>query len=193
MKVEILDYRDNWQAVKDAAMNTIGKESGGYPSSEWKTKILRAEHSPIRLLVFRIRFTDIPYWVVGHFVRHKVGVEHFVSTQRTDRTGVDRSKLPQDAPVTYTMVVNAQSLINISRKRLCMQASPETRQAWYMVREALCEAGEREIVSAMVPECVYRGFCPELKGCGWAQADPERFGELLDMYREGAKADEVPD
>lgn len=183
MKVEILNYHDNWQAVKDAAMNTIGKESGSYPDSAWKRKILRAEHSPIRLLTFRIRFTDIPYWVVGHFVRHKVGVEHFVSTQRTDRTGVDRSKLPQDALVTYTMVANAQALINISRKRLCMQASTETRLAWFLVRCAFDHVGEAELAAAMVPECLYRGFCPEMKSCGWTHANPNVFRESLDGYR----------
>ena len=38
MKATLLNYQDNWQAVKDAAMNTIGKEGGKYPSSGWKRK-----------------------------------------------------------------------------------------------------------------------------------------------------------
>ena len=118
MRAELINYTDNWQAVKNAAMNTIGKEAGQYPSAEWKKKILLAEHSPIRLLVFTVRLTDLPYWVSVHLTRHKIGVEHFVSTQRTDRTGVDREELPQGAPVDHTMVINAQALINISRKRL---------------------------------------------------------------------------
>lgn len=170
MKVEILDYRDNWQAVKDRAMNTVGKETGKYPSSEWKAQILRAEHSPIRSLVFTIRFTDIPYWVVGHFVRHKIGVEHYVSTQRTDRTGVDRTKLPQDNLVIYTMVADAQALINISRKRLCSQASKETKEVWEMVKNEIANVGEIELAEAMVPECVYRGFCPEMRTCGYSNS-----------------------
>ena len=61
MKVELIDYKDNWQAVKNAAMNTIGKDAGKYPTPEWKRKILLAEHSPIRLLEFTIRFMDLPY------------------------------------------------------------------------------------------------------------------------------------
>ena len=165
MKVEILNYKDNWQAVKDAAMATIGKSGGKYPDSEWKRKILLAEHSPIRLLEFTVRMTDIPYWVSVHLVRHKIGVEHFVSTQRTDRTGVPRDELPQGARVTHTMHINAQALITISRKRLCGQAARETRCAWEAV---ISEIGifEPELASVCQPECVYRGFCPEMRTCG---------------------------
>ena len=60
MWVEIVNYEDRWQEVKNAAMNTIGKTDGKYPSSEWKWKILRAEHSPIRLLELTIRLHEIP-------------------------------------------------------------------------------------------------------------------------------------
>ena len=166
MKAKLLNYTDHWQEVKDAAMNTIGKEAGKYPSSDWKRKMLLAEHSPIRLLVFTVRLTDIPYWVSVHLCRHKIGVEHFVQTQRTDRTGTDRDGLPQGALVSHTMRINAQALINISRKRLCMQASPETRAAWRAVIDAIGER-EPEIKSVCIRECVYRGFCPEMKPCGY--------------------------
>lgn len=166
MKAELINYTDNWQAVKDAAMNTIGKESGFYPTSAWKRKILLAEHSPIRLLVFTVRITDLPYWVSVHLTRHKIGVEHFVQTQRTDRTGVNREELPQGALVNHTMVLNAQALINISRKRLCEQASPETRQTWLAVIGAI-RGKEPELASVCVRECFYRGFCPEMVSCGY--------------------------
>ena len=166
MKAEVINYQDMWQDVKDAAMNTIGKDGGVYPSSGWKRKILRAEHSPIRLLTLTIRLTDIPYWVSVHLVRHKIGVEHFVQTQRTDRTGVERTEKPQNAPVCHTMVINAQALINVSRKRLCAQASKETRDVWKAVVQAVREY-EPELADMCVPECVYRGFCPEMKSCGY--------------------------
>ena len=166
MKAELINYRDNWQAVKNAAMNTIGKEGGQYPSSEWKRSILLAEHSPIRLLTFTIRLTDIPYWVSVHLTRHKVGVEHFVGTQRTDRTGIDRDELPQSALVSHTMVINAQALINISRKRLCNQASFATREIWRTVIDQIGEH-EPELANLCVPECVYRGLCPEMRPCGY--------------------------
>ena len=117
MRAELIDYEDNWQKVKDAAMSTIGKDTGKYPSSEWKHKILRAEHSPIRLLEFTFVFRELPYWVSVHIVRHWLGIEHFVSTQRTDRTGVDRNNKSQNALVTHRIRVNAQAMINISRKQ----------------------------------------------------------------------------
>ena len=174
MKAEILNYVDNWQAVKNAAMNTVGKETGKYPDSDWKNRILLAEHSPIRLLTFTVRITDLPYWVSVHLVRHKIGVEHFVKTQRSDRTGVDRSDLPQGALVNHTMQINAQALINVSRKRLCTQASQETREAWKEVIEAI-RPNEPELAGVCVRECVYRGFCPEMVSCGYCESEAYRL------------------
>ena len=52
MYVDNFKHTDNWQEVKDATMNTIGKSTGKYPDSEWKTKLLRSEHSPIRKIRF---------------------------------------------------------------------------------------------------------------------------------------------
>ena len=180
MEAIMIDYKDNWQAVKNAAMNTIGKDSGKAPSSVWKRKILLAEHSPIRLLTFTIRLKDIPYWVSVHLSRHKHGIEHFVSTQRSDRTGVRRDELPQGALVTHTINVNAQALINISRKRLCNQASTETWAAWHeVVREV--KSWEPELASVCVPECVYRGFCPEMKSCGYV--DTNEYKNACKEYR----------
>ena len=169
-KIEILGFSDQWQAVKDAAMNTIGKESGKYPNSKWKMKILLAEHSPIRLLKLRIRIENLPYWVSTHFVRHKFGIDHWISTQRSDRTGICRDDRPQGAWVDYVFEANAQALINISRKRLCRQASPETRKVWSAVREAV-RAVEPELAACMVPECIYRGKCPEMSCCGYYPTD----------------------
>ena len=89
-----------WRQVADAARTTIRMEEGvKEPSSRWKKRILLAEHSPIRKMVFSWKWLNLPYWVSVHFVRHKFGIEHFVSTQRTDRTGADRTGARQDAPV----------------------------------------------------------------------------------------------
>ena len=106
-------------------------------------------------------------------------MEHFVQTQRTDRTGVDRDALPQGALVNHTMRINAQAVINISRKRLCGKASPETREAWLMVLKAIWDK-EPELYSVCVPNCVYRGFCPEMDGCGiWESGN---YLEYRDEY-----------
>ncbi len=151
-------------------MNTVGKDKGVYPTAAWKKKILLAEHSPIRLMQFAWKWSDLPYWVSVHIVRHKIGIEHFVSTQRTDRTGVDRTERPQNAPVLHQCQANAQALITISRKRLCSGASAETRQAWQLLKDEIAKV-EPELASCMVRECVYRGFCPEMYGCGFDKTE----------------------
>lgn len=157
-----------WSLALELARNTMGKEDNGKePSSEWKRKMLLARHSPIQAVFYHIKMVGIPYWVSVHLVRHKVGVDHWIRSQRSDRTGVSRDELPQGAPVVHEMVANAQAILTISRKRLCHQASPETRQAWTKVVEALRKAGEVELANACQPECVVcGGLCPELKPCG---------------------------
>lgn len=167
MNIEFVEAIGSWRAVADAARTTVNKDPGtGEPSAKWKRKMLISEHSPIRQLIYRWKWTNLPSWVSVHLVRHKIGIEHFVSTQRTDRTGVDRSQLPQDAPVTHECIADAQAIINISRKRLCHKASPETRAAWEMFLVELSKV-EPELVRVCVPDCMYRGLCPELKSCGF--------------------------
>lgn len=180
MKVELRGYHDQWQDIKNATMNTIGKSQGVYPTSEWKRKLLLSEHSPIRKLTINWRWVDLKYWTSVHLVRHKFGIEHFVTTQRTDRTGISRDELPQGALVNHECTANAQALITISRKRLCNGASLETRQAW---REVINEVAkvEPELASCCVVECVYRGYCPEMFPCGYTKTD--KFKEELSVYR----------
>lgn len=158
----------------------FARRKEGEPSSRWKKRILLAEHSPIRKLAFNWKWEDLPYWVSVHFVRHKFGIEHFVSTQRTDRTGDARESKRQDAPVVHECFANAQAVMTISRKRLCMQASPETRAAWKLVVDEIGKV-EPEVAACCVPECVYRGFCPEFKCCGYCKTPA--YAEALEKYR----------
>jgi hypothetical protein len=187
LKVEIINHnRNQWRAIADAARTTVGKDAGdGEPSSAWKRAMLLAEHSPIRLLQVNWKWTDLPSWVSVHFVRHKIGIEHFVRTQRTDRTGIDRSELQQGALVTHQCSANAQAIIAISRKRLCNQASSETTAAWLSMLNGLCRF-EPELANVCVPECVYRGFCPELKCCGFNGTPEYKFDRK--MYTGGQDA-----
>lgn len=173
--------RSTWRDVADAARTTIRLPEGqGEPTSTWKKRILLAEHSPIRLLIFRWKWLNLPSWVSVHLVRHKFGIDHFVSTQRSDRTGVDRNQARQDAPVNHECVANAQAILFISRRRLCRQASPETLAAWQQVVDAIGQE-QPEVAACCVPECVYRGFCPEFKTCGYA--DTPAFQHALETYR----------
>lgn len=156
--------------VKEAALDTIGKKPKKPTSEEWLYQILYAEHSPIRNIVVKGTWKKIKYWVSMHFVRHKVGIEHFVKTQRSDRTGIDRNAVPQGTDVSHSFVANAQAIINISRKRLCMQSSKETREKWL---EFLADMDKqlKPLKDLCVPECIYRGFCPELKPCGYSETE----------------------
>ncbi|EJT5937205.1 FAD-dependent thymidylate synthase [Clostridium perfringens] len=185
MKVELKDYRDLWQGIKNATMNTIGKNKGAYPTAEWKRKILLSEHSPIRKLIIGWRWINIKYWQSVHICRHKHGIEHFVTTQRTDRTGINRDELPQGSLVNHECEANAQGLINISRKRLCHCASLETRQAWQKVKEEVSKV-EPELAKCMVKECIYRnGLCPEMFTCGYnkTKAFEEELKEYTDIVK----------
>lgn len=176
------EYRDVWGKVKRAARTTINREGEGqYPSDEWKKSILLAEHSPIRKIKLSWKWTGLKSWVSVHFVRHKIGIEHWVRTQRTDRTGINRDELPQGSLVEHECEADAQALINISRKRLCNQASPETREAWKEVIEEL-KLHDPALASVCVKECVYRGFCPEMYPCGYANTDA--YKAQLAAYRD---------
>ena len=85
MRIEIKDYQDKWQVIKDATMTTISKDTGSYPTSEWKKKLLMSEHSPIRIGNITFKLYDIPSFVSGNLVRHHIGCEKFVSSRRSDR------------------------------------------------------------------------------------------------------------
>lgn len=183
MRVKIRDYKDNWQNIKNATLTTIDKDSGVYPNSEWKRRLLMSEHSPIRKLKVGWKWYDLMYWVSVHITRHKIGIDHFVRTQRTDRTKVNRNDLPQGAFVEHEVEANAQAIINTSRKRKCNCASPETKKAWNTALEELREV-EPELVSVCVPECVYRnGFCPEMFPCGYNKT--KAFQKELEEYLKG--------
>lgn len=191
MKTEILKIKGDWEEVVNDCRSTVGKsELGREPSNAFKRSILISEHSPIRDIQIKWRWANIKSWVATHWVRHKW--ECFVRTQRTDRTGVNRDSLPQDAPVDFVGDANVQALIDTMRKRLCCQASSETRQYAEDLKSAVWDK-ERAISNVLVPNCVYRCGCPELNPCGyWDRLVKETKGAILtsdiqqryDLYNE---------
>lgn len=163
MKTEILKIKGNWQDVVNDCRATVSKPPlGKEPSKKFKQQLLISEHSPIRNISVKWQWRDIKSWVATHWSRHKW--ECYISTQRSDRTGVDRDKLPQDSPVTFSGEANVQNLIDTMRKRLCCRASPETRKLAENFKQELYEH-EPEISDALVPNCVYRCGCPEGGKC----------------------------
>ena len=181
MHLNNFKMKGTWREVADSARTTIGLEEGTMAVADsWKKHILLAEHSPIRQLTYKWKWYDLPYWVSVHFVRHWLGILHWVKTSRSDRTGIDRDTITQDNPVNHECEANAQAIINISRKRLCLKASSETRAAWILMLHAL-KKEDPVLASVCVPECIYRGFCPEFNGCGCI--DTPEAQERLAEYR----------
>lgn len=204
MKPKVAITQDTtWKRALNAARRTIGKAPlDKEPSEEWKRKAIMAEHSPIKLVEYTIMFSDLRVWVGIHLLRHEHTLP-FIHSQRDDRReDIDkllektmsvieddikndpdfnkRDWLPQGQPNDQDFVVNAQTLINISRKRLCSTASKETRFAWQLVKDTLKEV-DPTIVPFMVKNCIYRGFCPEFNTCGyWVTTN---FKKELNEYR----------
>lgn len=175
MNTHITNIKGDWQEVVDTCRATSGKGSLGHePSEDFKRRILIAEHSPIRRISVSWVWQGIKSWIATHWSRHKW--ECFISTQRTDRTGTPRDKLPQDAPVIFEGEANVQALIDSMRKRLCSQADPETRAYAEDFKTALHEV-QPEISDVLVPNCVYRCGCPEMQTCGmyewWLKFHPD--------------------
>ena len=162
MLTENLKVKGEWLEVLNDCRSTVSKEPlDKEPSVAFKKNILIAEHSPIREMSIKWIWPSIKSWVATHWVRHKW--ECFVATQRTDRTGIDRDELPQSALVKFTGDANIQALIDTARKRLCYQASPETREYMEDLKCTIHDV-EPEIADVLVPNCVYRCGCPEKMG-----------------------------
>lgn len=182
MKTEITKIKGDWIEVASDCRSTVGKPPLDHePSTEFKRKILIAEHSPIRDISVKWTWHGIKSWVATHWSRHKF--EKYIKSQRSDRTGIPRDKLPQDAPVDFTGDANVQALIDTMRKRLCRQSSTETRQYAEDFKAALHEI-EPEIADVLVPQCVYRAGCAEMKPCG----DGKCFFDVLIDQTAGAVA-----
>ena len=185
---------NDWKRIKNHCRTTVNKDfTENEPSTEFKRKLLVSEHTPIRLLEVDWSWKNIPSWITVHWVRHKH--EKFVSTQRDDRKEheISRGEMPQNTPVNMDNYANAQQLIDIFRKRLCYQASPETREYAEDFKIAL-HVYEPELADVLVPNCIYRNGCPEFQTCGywkkfmkWLETvtfdDEHRMEVLMDISR----------
>lgn len=167
MTVKLLEYptENDWMEVKRRALVTIGKKPITPPSDEWKREILRARHSPIRYLRFSFLITDLPSWVSVHLCRH-VHAQPYVKSQRNDRQSeYDRNKAPQDSPVDMIFDVNGEELITICAKRLCKQASKETREVVSIMARLVIDACP-EYDGLLKPQCEWQGgICYEMNSC----------------------------
>lgn len=147
--------------LKDACESTMHQK---VESKMTTLSIYNCEHSPIRSQMFVVKMEGIPNFVSVHLVRHNVGVQHYVQTMRVDRGAEDIAN--RMTPTNHTMILNAQTLINMARRRLCYKASKETRDVFNAIIDAVAKVDE-DLPKFLEPECIYRGgFCHEPKMCG---------------------------
>ena len=72
MEIEIKRIT-SWERVLNACRMTVNKKYlDKEPDDEFKKKLIRCEHSPLRLLEFDVTFHDVPYWVHTELVRHHI-------------------------------------------------------------------------------------------------------------------------
>lgn len=150
---------------------TSGKDmySLAKPSLDiWKKMLVSTGgvgHSPLRAVVYRVYVEDVPSWVSVHYVRHHIGVQFYVKSQRHK----GRELEPQGQLVNMMFDVNAQSLINIAKARTCNKAAKETREVMEQLRWCLISSGDQYdemLAQVMVPPCEWYEHCYELEPCG---------------------------
>ena len=159
MEIEVKKHTDIEEA-RACIESTMGAE---FVSKSTLRQIYSWEHSITRSQLFSVQLIDIPTFVSVHLVRHVTTVP-FVRSKRTDRDG--DGKEDRYTPVNHRFLANAEALLNMARRRLCFQASHETREVVLNIKEAIREI-DPDLAHYMVPNCVYRGgICPEPKPCG---------------------------
>lgn len=204
MEVKIEKVTDERLMREACEMTFLGK------SKMTLKKMYVCEHSPCRTQVFWIRLYDIPLFCSTQLLRHHVGSQPFQLTCRKDRNGGNnhfQEKIGQvidlinhghntdaiailnwleDNADRYTKVnlglfLNAQSLIDMAKERLCSDASAETREIFKAIKEEITKV-DPELAAFLVPRCIYRGgICNSLKTCGFNKTD--LFKKQLDNYK----------
>ena len=190
VKVTPIDIT-SWNRARKYARVTVSKDDITPDVSDGlKRKLCISEHSPIREVRFEIELTNIPVAIGQQFTRHQIATtaqplmenvnprdkEHFVQSQRPDRSNVN----PRNTPCNYTFTANIQGLIDMSKKRLCVGAQKEAREIWQEVKSQVLKLDEN-VGRVMVPTCIYRGFCPEINSCGFDKT--KIYREWLNEYR----------
>ena len=94
------------------------------------------------------------------------------------------------APVKLGLSINAQSLIDMSKLRLCQKAHPLTIEAMIAVKSKIAEI-DKSLAKMMVRKCVYRGgICGEPKPCGFNHT--QSFCDELVEYLSNFSKAQVP-
>lgn len=140
------------------------------------------EHSPIRVEIYCVRMIQVPVFASTHFVRHGIGCDHFILTQRDDRGGVDEGRW---TPTNHTIFMNAQALINVARERLCLKSHSETVKIMSLLKKEIGEINPA-LEQFLVPNCVYRGgLCKEGRNtCGKRDRILSKYSYYRELFDE---------
>jgi len=182
MKVTVKKLVD-WDEVYDSALFTQRKEpKNKYPSSKWKLKTCYAGHSILRDLLFSIKIEDIESQVIAHLIRHKKEyTQPYVQTLREDLTGIPSESITRLTKNGVKFVLNAKSIIDITKVRSCSKSMSGTQYVWDEILEEL-EKIEPELRSVCVKQCIANGFCTEYKTCKLDET--EKFAKERKKYVE---------
>lgn len=162
MKIKV-DKLTDVNLLSTAIKHVFGIQTKGN-MKKWYT----SEHSPIRTQMFAIYGTDVPYSVVMQLRTHdKNGALFIVEPGRPD-TGTERAKSYKgnyrDMPRNVFIMCNAQHIIDWSRKRLCNKTEDKTRFFFNELKNIIKDI-DPSLAAHMVPNCIYRGKCPEFSSC----------------------------
>lgn len=139
------------------------------PSLEmWKKMIVSSGgvgHSPLRAVTYRVYVLDVPSWVTVHYVRHHVGVQFYVKSQRHE----GRENEPQGELINMMFDINAHALLTMAKARTCHKAAQETREVMKSLRHEMILNGDdydKMLAEVMVPPCEWYHCCFEPSPCG---------------------------
>lgn len=92
-----------------------------------------------------------------------------------------KNNADRETPVNLSLCINAQSMIDMSKLRLCTGcASPGTVTVFQAIKEEIVKI-DPDLASVMVRKCVYRGgICGEPRCCGFNGT--QKFREELSRY-----------
>ena len=164
--------------LKDANCITIGKRAkrdrkeAHEEAKRYFLQKLIEEHSTVEWIHFRIIDEDNRGDIASHITRHSKGLPRFVvQSSRPDWNKGAKRKPLDETFIKFGSLWNPLAFINMCRQRLCNRAS-EIDRAWLRVVLDVMKNSNDPFFEALemccVPNCVYRGYCPEQKSCGKA-------------------------
>lgn len=105
-----------------------------------------------------------------------------VVTELCDKVNGLPERFDRYAPTSLMGDMNAEAIINMSKKRLCAKASKETREIWEAVITELAKV-DPDLARFCVKPCIFNGgICREYKSCGFIKTS--LFQNLLNQYKQ---------